>query len=439
MKREIKGFIIGLLFSSLLISSSVMAEGITRNINILFNSINIEVNGEKVIADNILYNGTTYVPLRAISDMLNKEVKWNGSTNTAGINDKNFINDSIKVIAENPNKQLKTTEEVAELVDSIVLIESYDYKGNLIGTGSGVFINNEGYIITNYHVIDDSIKLSVITNENENGKEYKDVKIINYNEALDLALLKVNTISKGIHITSTKPKLGSNAVAIGSPLGLFNTVSEGIVSGFRDIEGSKYIQTSAPISPGSSGGALINTYGEVIGVVTAKLVDGENINLAIPYDDVLNFINNSAASKRKINTIEYTNGRYIGEVLNGLKNGYGKMIWYSGDVYEGYFKNGMRSGKGTYYFPTGDIYEGDWTNGEKHGIGKYYYASTDNLYFGEIVNNNWEGYGSYHYSDGAVVFGKFNNGELIGQYAYIESDGKVYVYEKRNGEPVFIK
>ncbi|WP_176717350.1 trypsin-like peptidase domain-containing protein [Vulcanibacillus modesticaldus] len=439
MKREIKGFIFGFLFSSLLISNSVLAEGLTKTIQVMFNSINIEVNGQKVAADNILYNGTTYVPLRAISEMLNKDVTWDGSTNTAGINDKNFINDRIKVIAEDPYKQLKTTEEVAELADSIVLIESYDYNGNLLGTGSGIFINNEGYIITNNHVIEDSFKLSVITNEDENGKEYKDVQIINYDETLDLALLKINTISKGIHISSTKPKLGSNVVAIGSPLGLFNTVSEGIVSGFRDIGGSKYIQTSAPISPGSSGGALINMYGEVIGVVTAKIVDGENINLAIPNDVVLNFIDNSAESKRKIQTIEYSNAIYIGEVNNGLEHGYGKTIWFDGDIYKGYYQNGMKSGQGTYYWADGDIYVGNWVNDDRTGIGRYYFASEGTIYFGEFVEGRQEGYGSYHYLDGSVVFGKFNNNELVGQYAYFDTDGKVYVNEIRNGVPVFIK
>jgi len=462
MKKEIKGFIIGILVSSLLINPAVLAAGATKSIDVMLNSIKIKVNGEPVNSDNILYNGTTYVPLRAVSEMLGKDVTWDGSTNTAGINDIGVKDDSIEIIAENPNKSLKNTEEVAESVDSIVLIESYDNDNNIISSGSGVFINNEGYIITNYHVIESNYKLNVITNEVENGKKYNAVEIINYDTDLDLALLKINTTSKGLYISSEKPKLGSSVVAIGNPLGFLNTVSEGIVSGNREIENTKYIQTSAPISPGSSGGALLNMYGEVIGIITAKVIDGENMNLAIPGDVVLDFIENSADSKRNINTIKYDNNTYVGEVNNGLEHGYGRTVWNNGDVYEGSFVNGERTGfglyywengdiylgdfvygelhgEGTYYYNDGDIYAGKWVFGEQTGLGQYLYSSNNSLYVGDFVNGKLEGYGALYYLDGSVLFGKFENDDIVGEYSYFDANGKVSVFEYINGNPKFIK
>ena len=83
---------------------------------------------------------------------------------------------------------------------------------------------------------------------------------------------------------------GQRVVAIGSPLGLFNSVSDGIISGFRMIEDVEMIQFTAPISNGSSGGAVLNMYGEVIGISTAGFDNGQNINLAVGYGYIQNFV-----------------------------------------------------------------------------------------------------------------------------------------------------
>lgn len=88
MKKQLQGFIIGVIITAMILTSTSFAETIKQTIEVVFNSINITVNGEKVEADNILYNGTTYVPLRAVAEMLGKEVGWDQETKTASINDK---------------------------------------------------------------------------------------------------------------------------------------------------------------------------------------------------------------------------------------------------------------------------------------------------------------------------------------------------------------
>lgn len=92
MKKELKGFIIGVLVTLMLMSSLTFADGVKHTIEVMFNYVNLEVNGEKVEADNILYKGTTYVPLRAVAEMLGKEVGWDQDTKTASINDKEESN-----------------------------------------------------------------------------------------------------------------------------------------------------------------------------------------------------------------------------------------------------------------------------------------------------------------------------------------------------------
>lgn len=87
MKKELKGFILGLIVATLMMSM-VFAGGVKQAIDVVLNSVNLTVNGQKINADNILYNGTTYVPLRAVAEALGKNVSWDEKTNTASINDK---------------------------------------------------------------------------------------------------------------------------------------------------------------------------------------------------------------------------------------------------------------------------------------------------------------------------------------------------------------
>lgn len=91
MKNKIKGFILGFIVATLLVGNMALATDGSISINVLLNNINLIVNGKKVDADTILYNETTYVPLRKVAQMLGKKVGWNGDTNTASINDKNYI------------------------------------------------------------------------------------------------------------------------------------------------------------------------------------------------------------------------------------------------------------------------------------------------------------------------------------------------------------
>lgn len=90
MKKQFKGFVIGVLVTLILTSTIAFAGGVKQKIDVMLNSINLTVNGKAVKADNILYKGTTYVPIRAVGEMLGKDVTWDAKTNTAGINDKGF-------------------------------------------------------------------------------------------------------------------------------------------------------------------------------------------------------------------------------------------------------------------------------------------------------------------------------------------------------------
>ena len=156
--------------------------------------------------------------------------------------------------------------------------------------GSGVVVHEDGYIITNAHVIGDSKKIKVVFS---NGKEFL-AEIISADENKDLAVIKIKTEDKlpFIHLDrSNDLMIGETVIAIGNPYGYANTVTSGVISAVgRDIEVSEgywlrgLIQTDAPINPGSSGGPLLNINGGLIGINTAIRPEAQNIGFAIPVD-----------------------------------------------------------------------------------------------------------------------------------------------------------
>lgn len=170
--------------------------------------------------------------------------------------------------------------DIASAQEGIVVIETDT------GQGSGVLLESSGVIITNLHVIEDASDISVRIHTNE---RYDDVDVIDVDETKDLALLKIKgfdlpTVRLG---NSNSVKSGQDVFAIGAPRGLEQTVSRGIISAVRDMDGGfKSIQTDAAISPGSSGGGLFNESSELIAILAAYRGDGQNLNFAIPINYV---------------------------------------------------------------------------------------------------------------------------------------------------------
>lgn len=175
-----------------------------------------------------------------------------------------------------------SASEIAKLSDSVLTLYVYDKNHDLLSTGSGFVINDDKTIVTNYHVIDQGYFVEAVS---EKDVHYNISGATFFDEAADIAVLKFETgtgLSPLVIADSSSVQVGDTIYAIGSPLGLKNTVSNGIISAIR-AEGSQTdFQITAPISSGSSGGVLLNTHGEAIGITYASYSEGQNLNLAIP-------------------------------------------------------------------------------------------------------------------------------------------------------------
>jgi serine protease Do len=188
---------------------------------------------------------------------------------------------------------------VKQIGDAVVQVRTPE------GLGSGFFINADGYLITNFHVIEGETEISVEVYHQENGQldrdTYKKVRIVAINKFHDLALLHIEdkNAPKFKYVTLGNSDLlasGDSVFAIGSPLGLERTVTEGIISTkTRELEGELYLQTTAQINPGNSGGPLFNLAGEVVGVTNMKITFGEGLGFAIPVELVKSFLDHRDA------------------------------------------------------------------------------------------------------------------------------------------------
>ena len=193
--------------------------------------------------------------------------------------------DSNSSVSEQPD----LVQVIKQCVDSVVLIEVRDTSDKVMRTGSGFVASPDGRIVTNYHVIKDAPSAYIKLN---NGAFFKVDGLVASDADADVAIIKVagNNLPVLVFGDSDKASVGETVIAIGSPLGLANSVSTGIISGLRDDSGRKWIQTTAAISPGNSGGPLTNSGGQVLGMVTMKVVGGENLNFAIPANTVKNLL-----------------------------------------------------------------------------------------------------------------------------------------------------
>jgi curli biogenesis system outer membrane secretion channel CsgG/V8-like Glu-specific endopeptidase len=216
--------------------------------------------------------------------------KWkqiHGDTSTQEA--KTEVSDSPLSVPETSNMSMPIEGLVQIASPAIVMITTVSNTGGALG--SGFLINSDGTIVTNYHVIKGAEGLGV---KFAKDKELTtNISVIKTDAVRDIALIKVNTPVNAAPLPlgdSEQVAVGERVVAIGNPQGLQNTVSDGLVSAVRDSGGVKQIQISVPISHGSSGGALINMRGEVIGITSSGIDQAQNLNFAIPINYVKEYL-----------------------------------------------------------------------------------------------------------------------------------------------------
>ena len=213
----------------------------------------------------------------------------------------NTSQNTVTYLPTSTSDSLTTPQIYEKTINSVVAISTYLNQGGYqqaIGTGTGIIMSEDGYIITNAHVIEDGNQIMVTLND---GTEYQ-AQVVGSDSKVDIAVIKVEAtgLTAGNFGDSDSLVHGEPAIVIGNPLGMdfAGTITDGIISSTsREVKIDNYImnllQTNAAVNPGNSGGPLINCRGEIVGVVSVKISvdDVEGIGFAIPINTALNVAN----------------------------------------------------------------------------------------------------------------------------------------------------
>ncbi|MCX7615404.1 MAG: trypsin-like peptidase domain-containing protein [Clostridiales bacterium] len=254
--------------------------GIWASVPTRTNHINFGIFDGKLIYTD--YDGNDYVA--AIGSNPAQQIslsKWLSSMETG----KAYVSPVVLPAKTTVTSQKLNAQQIyAACSPAVFRIETYDSDNNLTGSGSGFFISSNGIAVTNYHVIVED-KFKVILSD---GREFWPKAILGESDSKDIVIFKIDgTGFPYLKISDSDKVAGGQIIyTLGSPYGLESTISSGLIANPKRSfgDGDTWIQISAPISPGSSGGALIDEYGNVVGITSASIAleDAQNVNLAIP-------------------------------------------------------------------------------------------------------------------------------------------------------------
>ncbi|HPE15595.1 MAG TPA: S1C family serine protease [Oscillospiraceae bacterium] len=230
-----------------------------------------------------------YMRLCDIASAMDFSLTWDKAAGALYVDTSESYCDGIGLVSAS-DAQLDTVA-LGEKAVSVVEIVAYDSEGEECGIGSGFFIGGGGQIVTCYHVIEDCDTLTAVTDD---GRVYSVGYVLAYDAGRDLAILRAGGILDSVPLALGDSDVlvrGLPLVSISSPYGFFNTMSTGVVSGFREEIGLRDetltdFQFSTPISRGSSGGPLLDMCGNVLGVTYATYTVGQNLNFGIPINDL---------------------------------------------------------------------------------------------------------------------------------------------------------
>jgi S1-C subfamily serine protease len=254
-----------------------------------------------LVIASLIYIATILIEIKTDLDLTREtqlQIEEQISTNQQSMQSQiNEISDSLFIFKEDLDDEIaKVKAEAGSDFSGIIeqVIPGVVSIGTDISQGSGFIISEDGYTITNYHVLEGASYARILQYETD---EWILVEPIGFDAALDIAIVKIpgsghEYIDFG---NSDETKVGEKAIAIGNPLGLSFSVTEGIISALKrngPNEIPAYTQIDTPLNPGNSGGPLVNKQGKVIGINNFKLQDSENLGFALESNYAVDVINN---------------------------------------------------------------------------------------------------------------------------------------------------
>lgn len=211
------------------------------------------------------------------------------------------LHDPSQPVISRLSKQPTSLTSIVSQMPAVATLYIYDSQGKPIGQGSGFLITSDGVSVTNFHVIKDAYSAEAKLGD---GRLFHLLAVQAYDAGKDIAIIQLGRKTSGgveqardlpfLTLATEPVQTGDRIATVGSPEGLSNSVADGLVSAIRNDDGRRLLQISAPISPGSSGGPVFNLAGEVVAISSFQIVEGQNLNFAIPIEEVSKIRNQRA-------------------------------------------------------------------------------------------------------------------------------------------------
>jgi hypothetical protein len=302
-------------------TSTVTALKNDKKIEIQNNSRYIKINNavsEMPVKARVI-NNYMFIPLRVVGEALGSSVNWDGQTSTVIIEDyntKKYNEQEFKV----ENVLFK---KVAEQIDTVVKVDLLDNNNKVLDSFGGVVITNDGYIVTNFLSFDDNTNNIRVTFINNKTVDIEDIK---YNKGKKFIVIKVNKKNlKSAKIDTNKnPNIGETVAMISNPFNMNYSLSNGLFTGYKNIDEIEYIQSSVSIASTSSGGGLFDLEGNLLGI---EKIGHNNENLFIKIGDILEYIDSLKKGVELYVTMYANDGRTI-TIKNSEIDAYKKVGWY---------------------------------------------------------------------------------------------------------------
>ena len=218
-------------------------------------------------------------------------------------------------IKNKKNETIKTAYEIYEEAKKFTCeIHTYDNKGIALSIGTGFFVSTDGVLVTNFHVINGASSAVATLSD---GSRYEIISVLGYNKAKDIAILETNATNVSFAALNDNVNVGDNIYVLGSTKGYTGTFTQGHISAVDRVisglhNGVKYIQMTAPVASGNSGGPVLDSYGNVIAIVAMSHDEAQNLNFAIPVNEIRSI---DISSPTTLKEIASYNDDFSGEIV----------------------------------------------------------------------------------------------------------------------------
>lgn len=391
---------------------------------------NQEYKGEVPV---IIVENTPMIPIKSLKEFGDVSISWDNESQSVLV--KKYSKKPITINQIVKEKQELSKEELWKVAAKTIVVNSFDHKGQFLTKSTAIKITNK-IILTSYLTLHDAFTFN-IEGKNKAIQDFENLDLKRVDKELDFALINVPDDTDTIALSNIEVTKSDVLYLLGSPLSETPAVKEVKVTDIVELNEKSYLKINYKLSKEHLGSAIIDKYGELVGMVVEQLIDGEKIYLISTSKNIKDYLTKVQNTTDDVIAIVYESGAtYVGEINElGERHGYGKIIYCDGGAYQGIFRYNQEEGLGEIYYDSGNTYVGLFKDRIPYGYGIYTWANGDR-YKGLFEKGKFSGIGCFEKKDGSIQYGTMKKDSKNGVFIEVDKMGRVYYVIYRNDKEV---